>query len=363
MRQTPDLDDFKLPQQHELPDDVIPIYGTDKDETREVSTAKLAYDILMLILLVIDLTLIAVDNILMSEFAGSIVSYLGAPDALSTYQNTYHLSVATVAGFFTIFWVADLSIRWLIAIKKRTYYRWFFFPFVHWYEVLGCFPALRAFRLLRAVVIIKRLHSLGIQVIPEQWLKSARFYYHILLEELSDRVILTAIDNFRAQLSHHQNHGELLHRTVSQNRHEIETALLTMLRTELTPRLQAALLAEQGAKLSADIGRAVEKALIDTPELRKYLKLIPIAGGMIESQITNVGKHIGENVTTAINAHLFNDETLDGLMQSVAHGVAQIDTSRPEVQILVTDIVEDVLIAFEQQVKEQQWKHAQQLPL
>ena len=72
---------------------------------------------------------------------------------------------------------------------------------MHWYEVLGVFPALRALRLLRAAVITKRLHRLGIQVIPKRWVDSAKFYYHLLLEELSDRVILTAIDNFRAQIA------------------------------------------------------------------------------------------------------------------------------------------------------------------
>lgn len=363
-RQTPDLEDLRIPQQHELPDDVMPFYGNQQaEEPEKVSVLKLGYDILTLLLLVVDLFMIALDGILMSGFADSVASWLGLGYALLQYQTMYHLPIVTIGGFFTLFWVADLLVRWAIAISKRTYYRWFFFPFVHWYEVLGCFPALRALRLLRAAVIIKRLHRLGIQIIPSAWVRSAKFYYHIVLEELSDRVILTAIDNFRAQLSHSSNRGQMLHHTISQNRPAIQSAVLSLLKAEVTPRLQAALLAEQGDKLAQDIGFAVEHALTNSPELRRYLKLIPIAGSMIESQIATVGKQIGTNITTAINAHLFNDETLDGLMQSISHGVAHVDTTRPEVQALIGEVIEDVLTAFENQVKSQQWKHAQQLPL
>ncbi|UXZ05634.1 hypothetical protein [Moraxella nasicaprae] len=361
-RQTPTLEDLDVPKNHELPEDVIPFYGNTHSE-QNASALKLAYDILTLCLLVVDLILIATDSILMSAFMQYISTWLGFGVFLENYATNHHTIIATIGGFFTLFWITDLLVRWLLAIIKRTYYRWFFFPFVHWYEVLGCFPVLRALRLLRAAVIIRRLHRMGIQIIPTRWLNSAKFYYHVILEELSDRVILTAIDNLREQLGRSGSHGQMIHRTISQNRQAIESAILSLLRNELTPRLQAALLADEGEKLAQDIGKAVENALSETPELRRYLKLIPIAGGMIESQITNVGKHIGTSVTQAINAHLFHDETLDGLMTSIAHGVANIDTSRPEVQHLVSEVVEDAISTFEEQVKNQQWKHSQQLPL
>lgn len=362
-RSTPTLDTLTMPQQTELPDGVIPFYGTAKAPERRPSRTKLGYDILMLLLLLVDLALILTDTILTSGIAHSLAQWLNLSAVLVNYQQNYHDSIATIGGFFTLFWLGELLVRWGLAIYARTYYRWFFFPFVHWYEVLGVIPALRILRLLRVVVIVRRLHRLGIQIVPQRWIQSAQFYYHVLLEELSDRVILTAIDNFRTQL--HQptgKHGQLLQQTIAANRSQIETAILELLRRELTPRLQAALLAEQGERLSASVGAAVEQALDDTPELRKYLKLIPIAGGMIESQIHSVGRSIGKQVTTAINQHLFADETLDGLMRAIAHGISQIDTTHPQVQTLVAEVVELSLSAFEEQIKIQQWKHRQQLP-
>lgn len=361
-RQTPELHHLETPQQSDIPEDVIPLFGQEKKDTRP-SLLKIVYDVLMLLLLLVDLVLIIGDKILMSGIASVFADWLGMQASLQNYHQNYHLTISAIGGMFTLFWVVELCVRWLIAVVKQTYFRWFFFPFVHWYEVLGCFPALRALRLLRAGVIIKRLHSIDVKVIPERWLKSAQFYYHVILEELSDRVILTAIDNFREQMAQSKTHGELVQSTIDKNRAELEVVILGLLRTELSPKLEQAFLAHTGDKLSADIGVTVEKALADTPELRKYLKLIPIAGSLIENQITGIGKHIGENVTTAVNHHLFDARTLDALMVNIAKGIASIDTTRPELQRLVGSIVEDSLSAFEKQVKTQQWKHREQLHL
>lgn len=361
-KQTPKLQDLHIPQQVDIPEDVIPLFHQDK-EVLPPNKLKIIYDILMVLLLLIDLVLILADKILMSGLATKLAQWLELGALLEVYQNHHHLTISAIGGIFTVFWVLELGARWLRAVVKKTYFRWFFFPFVHWYEVLACFPALRALRLLRAGLIIKRLHGMGIKVIPQKWLNSAQFYYHVILEELSDRVILTAIDNFREQMSQSKTHGMLIQSTIDKNRGDLEKVILDLLRTQLTPKLQTAFLAQTGERLSADIGLAVEQALMDTPELRKYLKLIPIAGSMIEHQITDIGKHIGENVTTAINNHLFDEKTLDMLMVGIAKGVATLDTSRPELQKLVGSVVDDALNAFEKQIKIQQWKHKEQLHL
>lgn len=365
-KHTPDLSDLEIPQPSDVPDDVIPLFGANKDKresSARQSRTKIIYDIVMLILLVVDLCLIFADNLLMSELMSKLAQWGGFGEILNIYQVTHHLSLSVIGGVFTLFWVSELLARWLLAIKRRTYYRWFFFPFVHWYEALACFPILRALRLLRAGIIIKRLHDTGVMVIPKKWITSAQFYYHVILEELSDRVILTAIDNFREQMRQSGTYDTLILTTINRNRAEFESVVLDLLRRELAPKLQQAFLAQTGQRLSHDIGTSVEQALLDTPELRRYLKLIPIAGGMIESQITNVGRHIGENVTMAVNEYLFDEKTLDALMIHIAKGVANIDTTHPQLQNFVSVVIDDTLNAFEKQVKVQQWKHKEQLHL
>lgn len=361
MKKTPEIDDLHIPKAHELPDDVVPLFGHEQHDKPALTTTKILYDSLMMILLVADLLLILVDNVLMSTFVHKLAEWFDFHHLISSYAQHHHSMVAAIGGIFTAFWVIELMIRWVLAIVDHTYHRWFFFPFVHWYEVLACFPALRALRLLRLFFIIKRLHQTGIQIIPNRWLNSAKFYYHLALEELSDRVILTATDNFRSQMKRTNKHSLLVQKTLQNNRTAIENAILELLRHELSPKLQAYFVEGHSHQLSTHIGQAVERALVDTPELRKYLKLIPIAGNMIENQITDIGKRIGENVTEQVNAHLFNEETLDALMAHIARGIADIDINRPALQSLATTVIDDALTAFEEQVKIQQWKHGEQI--
>lgn len=325
---------------------------------------KLTYDIVMLIAISIDLLLISIDAVLMSDFSRHVAGWLTISDALIWYQNTLHDPLRTAGGFFTIFLIIELLLRWAVAIKQKIYYRWFFFPFVHWYEVLGCFPQLRALRLFRAVVIGRRLYQLGYQVLPQPWINRIKFYIDLLLEELSDRVILTTIQNFRQQLTNPETHKSFIESTIARNRSQIEAALLSVLRAELAPKLQELTASSGGGSiLASEMGSAIEEGLANTPELRRYLRMIPIAGSLIESQLQHVGHNVGENIVHALNKRLLDPERLDALMVAIASGIAKIDTDNSALDTLISSIIDDSLTEFEAQVKVQQWKHQDMLNL
>lgn len=353
------LDSASIPNQSSNPSDDEPL----RPNRPKPSRSKLTYDIVMIIAISIDLFLISIDAILMSNFSHSAATWLTIGDTLTWYQNTLHDPLRTAGGFFTLFLIFELLLRWAISIKQKTYYRWFFFPFVHWYEVLGCFPQLRALRLFRAVVIGRRLYQLGYQVLPQPWINRIKFYINLLLEELSDRVILTTIHNFRQQLTDPKAHKSFIESTIARNRNEIEAALLSLLRQELAPKLQELTASSGGSVLATEVGNAIEEGLANTPELRRYLRMIPIAGSLIESQLQHVGHNIGENVVYALNKRLLDAERLDALMVAIASGIAKIDTDNTALDALISSIIEDSLTEFEAQVKIQHWKHQDMLNL
>lgn len=323
---------------------------------------KLTYDIMMLVAISIDLLLISLDAILMSNFSSNVAGWLTINDWLSWYQTTLHDPLRTVGGFFTVFLIVELLARWALAIRQQIYYRWFFFPFIHWYEVLGCFPQLRALRLFRAVIIGRRLYQLGYQVLPQPWINRIKFYIDLLLEELSDRVILTTIDNFRQQLTDSKTHKSLLKATIERNRDQIEVMLLSLLRQELAPQLQKLVGRTDGGELIAnEVGQAIQDGLANTPELRRYLRLIPIAGSLIESQLQHIGQNIGANVVYSLNERLLDATRIDALMITIAHSVANIDLSNAAFDALLASMINDSLDEFEAQIKIQQWKHQEML--
>ncbi|WP_227674598.1 hypothetical protein [Psychrobacter jeotgali] len=323
---------------------------------------KLIYDIVMIIAISIDLFLISLDAILMSNFSNNVAGWLAISDGLSWYQQTIHDPLRTAGGFFTIFLIGELLLRWAIAIKEKVYYRWFFFPFVHWYEVLGCFPQLRALRLFRAVVIGRRLYQLGYQVLPQPWLNRIKFYIDLLLEELSDRVILTTIQNYRQQLTNPEAQQSLIESTIGRNREHIESVILSLLRQEVAPKLQELTNKPVGENMLAiEVGNAIQDGLAHTPELRRYLRLIPIAGSLIESQLQHIGQSIGENVVYSLNQRLLSAERIDNLLVAIAQGIAQIEANNPALETLIANIVSDSLTELEAQVKVQQWRHQDML--
>ena len=319
---------------------------------------KLTYDIVMIIAISIDLLLISIDSILISSFSVNTANWLAIGDWLTWYQLTLHEPLRTAGGFFTVFLIIELLLRWAVAIKQQVYYRWFFFPFVHWYEVLGCFPQLRALRLFRVVIIGRRLYQLGYQVLPQPWLNRIKFYINLLLEELSDRVILTTIHSYREQLTDPKMQKSLIQSTIGRNRNEIEATLLSMLRQELSPQLQK--LTGQsvaGQLIASEVGSAIQDGLKNTPELHRLLRMIPIAGGLIEAQLLQIGHNVGENVVHSINARLLDAERIDSLMAGIAHSVAYINTDNSALETLIASIIADSLSEFEAQIKVQQWKH------
>ncbi len=356
---SPHLDSASMPNQSPHLSDDKP----SRPERPKPSRLKLTYDIVMMVVISIDLLLISIDAILMSNFSHNAAAWLTMSDTLNWYQTTLHDPLRTAGGFFTLFLIAELLLRWAVAIKQNTYYRWFFFPFAHWYEVLGCFPQLRALRLFRAVVIGRRLYQLGYQVLPQPWINRIKFYINLLLEELSDRVILTTIHNFRQQLTDPKAHKSFIESTIARNRNEIEAALLSVLRQELAPKLQALTASSGGNVLATEVGNAIEEGLANTPELRRYLRMIPIAGTLIESQLQHIGHSVGENVVYALNKRLLDAERLDSLMVAIASGVATIDTDNAALDALISSIIDDSLTEFEAQVKVQHWKHQDMLNL
>ena len=115
--------------------------------------------------------------------------------------------------------------------------------------------------------------------------------------------------------------------------------------------------------MANEVGHAIQDSLANTPELRRYLRLIPIAGSLIESQLQHIGQSVGENVVYALNARLLDEARIDELIVSIASSLAHVRIDSPALEALITKMITDGLSEFEAQVKVQQWKHQDMLNL
>lgn len=313
----------------------------------------LIYDIFMMAIIVINLVCLCANALLLSNFGAWFFDLIHMPQVLAFYKAELHPWVLKTEGWFITFLVVELGVRWFIAIIYKHHARWFFFPFIHWYEILAIIPYLRFLRLIRSGIIAYRLHELGYKVVPTSILKRLNFYYNVLMEELSDRVVITVIDSVRKELDTSSTHKKIIHDLVNHHREMFATTVAQVLQESLAKELRT-----QQHAISSGVGQVVIKAIEDTPELTQLLRLIPIVGGRIEQQIHTIGQRLGENITQGL-IDPFTSGTQqhpNAQFQLIAEKMSQLNIENHALEQLVESVVYESLESLRKQVAVKQWQ-------
>ncbi|MDC5513502.1 preprotein translocase subunit SecA [Acinetobacter baumannii] len=313
----------------------------------------LVYDIFMVFIIIFNLFCLAANFFLMSSIGAWFFEHIHLPQILSFYRTHLHPWVITSEAWFIGFLIIELLVRWGIAIVYKHHKRWFFFPFIHWYEILAIIPQLRFLRLFRAGIIAYRLHELGYSVIPESWRKSGLFYYRVVMEELSDRVVITVIDGIRYELETSSSHKQIIHDLVNHHREQFTVTLTSLLQESLATALK-----EQKPAITRAVGQIVDQAIEDTPELTQLLRLIPLVGGRIEQQIQSIGQRLGENISAGLIEPLIEGSAAhpNSTYQLISQKISHINIDNHELEQLVESVVFETLEAVRKQVKVKQWQ-------
>src|SRR5690554_602127 len=158
-------------------------------------------DFVMLGLLILNLGLIIWD---------STYSFVAVQNLLQEYapalKESYHPVHERFIFYDMIFvfiFLGEFVLRWGYSIKARVYDRWYFYPFIHWYDLVGCIPigGLRFLRVLRIISIIYRLHQYKIiDVTGSRLYRFVIFYYEAFMEELSDRIVLKVLSGVQDEV-------------------------------------------------------------------------------------------------------------------------------------------------------------------
>lgn len=187
-------------------------------------TTLLIVDVAMLVLLLINLGWLIFDWLFAARWFAGLIDQLSP-----AFHDWYATRVAPDFWRYDLVFVAifltEFMVRWMIAVRRERYLRWYFYPFLHWYELLGCIPLVgfRALRFLRVFSMLFRLNRLGVINLQNTAVgRFVRTYYDVFVEEISDRVVLNVLDGVQAELGSGQ---PLTHRIVDQvilaRRHEL----------------------------------------------------------------------------------------------------------------------------------------------
>ncbi len=277
------------------------------------------------------------------------------PDAWLTDYAAVHARFFRIDLVFVSIFLGEFMLRWAHALRYRRYPTWYAFPVLHWYDILGCIPVagLRWLRVLRIFAILYRLQRMG-YIDYHHWYayKLVKRIYDILMEEISDRVVLRVLGGVQREIS--ASHD--LERRV------VEEVLLPR-QQMITDALRARVVGLAGAAYSGSrqdlhalITRSVSHAVRENREIRR-LDRIPVVGGMagklLDQAVTDivcrVFDELAEEMTGADFAHLF-DDIAAAIFASIEESV-QASGARDQLSAAINDMLEVV----KQQIAQRRW--------
>lgn len=163
----------------------------------------LIIDILMVILVIVNLNLIFFDWSYTFASFRAVIEFI-SPTFNHFYAANIHPNTSFLDLIFVSIFITELIIRWSISIYRKRYNKWFFYPFIHWYDVLGCIPmsgTLKLFRLFRIVGMTIRLNNLGIIDLRSTYVyKKGAKYVEIVAEEITDKVVSNVIKGAQVEV-------------------------------------------------------------------------------------------------------------------------------------------------------------------
>lgn len=310
-------------------------------------------DILMIVILGINLFWILFDWIFKIQTVASFfkTELNGFYEWYLPIHHHFYLYDLIFVGIF----VTEIIIRWIIAIKNKTYYKWFFYPFVHWYDVLGCIPVggWVMLRFLRIISIIYRLHKLEIIDITKNYLyQKANKYYNIIVEEISDRVVINVLNGIQEEVSEGTPVAERIIDEVIKPHKDILIKTITLkLQTIISETYP-----EYSDELKVYIKDKVKTSVLTNKEL-KILGKVPILGNSAHKIIE---RSVSNTVYDVINS-LISDIVSDESTKRITNISSDVfDKFLNKLQEDINDVSDKIIIEsieiIKDQVKVQNWK-------
>lgn len=308
-------------------------------------------DLSMLFLLAVNLIWILLDALFATEIVHAGLTSL-SPTLVQAYR-PLHANFAIIDLVFVSIFLAEFCLRWIVAIKRKEYMRWYFFPFIHWYDLIGCIPlsGARIFRLLRVFSILYRLQKYQIIDLRSTALyQFVMFYYNVFVEELSDRIVIKVLNDAQEDLAAGSPLIDEISRKVLATRqhalNEWAAAMLVHIGDSIADQ-------EHGETVRDHVKQSVGLAVRKNDQVSS-LRLIPVLGSRIEITLENA---VTDIVTQSI-INLLQNITPDKLDNLLKHGLNKFSAEEKSIEREALLVITECIELIKEHVGQQQWKNA-----
>lgn len=325
------------------------------NKQRTENTAFVIVDVLMMVVLFANLSLILFDWLFMTGIVKQLL-FTHASSFYQYYDKHIHQNFHTIdLGFVAIF-LTELLIRWGIAIRQRAYHRWFFFPFAHWYDALGCLPiaSFRFLRILRIVSILYRLQRLGTIDLKKTYLfRVINTYYAIIVEEISDRVMINFINGVQNELKSESSVTDQIIDQVIMPRKELLTEWLA----SRIGKVAADTYQQYKTEIHQYLEQLVGEAIKGNKEV-KAIKQVPVVGGFIGKTLERAVADIALKSVNGIMEDLSGGQHHTLFHEMTGHAVEGLISKEEQdgLSMATRAVLVESLELIKAQIKIQQWK-------
>lgn len=277
-----------------------------------------------------------------------------APLLEVNYHRTYDLSGQLTDHFwqldlpFLLLFVAEFFTRWYLALRRHTYSRWFFFPILNWYDILGILPVkqLRVFRLFRVVSMYLRLSRSEYSMVGDDFIsRTVKYFANIVTEEISDMVALRILNETQEELRE-GTHKRII-RTVADSHRDALAAQLALQIRDLLANEQVRRQANEF--LDANLEQAVESA--------RALRLMPVPDVLLRPLVNIVGQAVFNAFADTLEATLSSADGQAAVQTMIAEAVDGLvsEITEGELEELVREISIEVIGHMKQTVAVRKW--------
>jgi hypothetical protein len=298
----------------------------------------LLVDINMLFLTVVNLAWLMFDAIYNMPTIQKLV------DPVFPFYRHIHENFYFYDGIVVSIFIAELLARWVVAIYKKKYKRWFFYPFIHWYDVLGCVPtgSFRILRLFRILSLTYRLHYWQVIDLNNYVLfNTATYYYNGAIEEISDRVIIKVLDRAKDQIQHEDPLTDaVIRKVILPRKAELAQMIGQSIQSTLSEQYP-----QYSKLLKQYINQTVQSVVSNNPEIRQ-IERIPIIGPQLEKTLNQATSQIvfgvmDQLVKDAVDPK--NERTIcvlvDSLLEIILHQQLQYNKLSNEISSEAIDLI------------------------
>lgn len=312
-------------------------------------------DVLMIAIVLINLIFLifdwAFDFVLFQDFIQGL-----SDNFFLYYRDTIHPNFYYYDSIFVAIFVSELFLQWIISIWIKSYAKWWLYPFINWYDVLGCIP-LAGFiwlRLFRIIAISIRLHKMGVINLRRTFIYK-QFYsmYQIFIQDAADGALIKMLEAVQRGVKQENKQNEsnvpkkeeesIVAEAIKPDQHELAKVLATKIHQVVENNYHL-----HRDDLKGQIELVIKKGFDNSEEMQK-LEHIPFVGGRISERLEALLSDISFQLADSLSSKLASDEVSQIIEQIVNTTLESImkettqKTSDRELNTIVKAIVDRAL--------------------